>query len=159
MQQKTFNFFYAFLLALLGVGATLVAEDITLTTYYPAPYGVYEELTTTGNTYLATTSGKNVGIGLATTDTIQNKLDVEGNVAIGASYSGTNAAPENGLIVQGQVGIGTAIPTVGAALDVSGTLYATAYYVGTSAGASGTFMSADGKTVTVTKGIITGITP
>jgi hypothetical protein len=60
--QKTFNFFYAFLLALLGFGVTLMAEGITLTTYYPAPYGAYDELSTTGNTYLATTSG-NVGIG------------------------------------------------------------------------------------------------
>ncbi|PIP67913.1 MAG: hypothetical protein CO035_06995 [Candidatus Omnitrophica bacterium CG_4_9_14_0_2_um_filter_42_8] len=42
--QKTFNFFYVFLLALLGFGVTLMAEDITLTTYYPAPYGNYEEL-------------------------------------------------------------------------------------------------------------------
>ncbi len=47
--QKTFNFFYAFLLAILGFGATLMAEDITLTTYYPAPYGEYDELTVRGN--------------------------------------------------------------------------------------------------------------
>ena len=60
--QRTFNFFYAFLLAILGVGVTLMAEEITLTTYYPAPYGAYEELSTTGKTCLATTSG-NVGIG------------------------------------------------------------------------------------------------
>jgi len=71
--QKTFNFFYAFLLAILGFGATLMAEDITLTTYYPAPYGAYEELTTTGNTYLATTSGK---VGIGTTSATPNKLDV-----------------------------------------------------------------------------------
>ena len=54
--QKTFNFFYAFLLAILGFGATLMAEDITLTTYYPAPYGAYEELTVTGNVGIGTTS-------------------------------------------------------------------------------------------------------
>ena len=159
--QKTFNFFYAFLLAVLGFGVTLMAEDITLTTYYPAPYGAYDELTTTGNTYLATTSGKNAGIGLAATDTIQNKLDVEGSVAIGAGYSGTSAAPANGLIVQGKVGIGTASVGVSDTLSVSGTVNATAYSVGVAAGASGTFTTADAvpKTVTVTNGIITNITP
>jgi len=37
-------------------------ETLTITTYYPSPYGRYNQLTTTGNTYLAITSG-NVGIG------------------------------------------------------------------------------------------------
>lgn len=155
--QKTFNFFYAFLLAILGFGATLMAEDITLTTYYPAPYGAYEELSTTGNTYLATESSGNVGIGLATIATIQNKLDVEGRVAIGAGYSGTSAAPSNGLIVQGNVGIGTASPTAGTALDVSGVVNATSYSTGGTPGASGTFTTLEGKTITVTNGIITSI--
>jgi hypothetical protein len=49
----------------------------------------------------------NVGIG---TTTPANKLDVEGGAVIGASYSGTNAAPTNGLLVQGNVGIGTNVP-------------------------------------------------
>jgi len=39
-------------------------EEITLTTYYPAPYGDYDELLVSGNTYLAVDSG-NVGIGTA----------------------------------------------------------------------------------------------
>lgn len=39
-------------------------ETLTITTYYPSPYGSYRELTTTGNTSLATVSG-NVGIGTA----------------------------------------------------------------------------------------------
>jgi len=37
-------------------------------------------------------------------------LDVEGGAVIGAAYSGTNTAPANGLLVQGNVGIGTANP-------------------------------------------------
>ncbi|MDP2937779.1 MAG: tail fiber domain-containing protein, partial [Candidatus Omnitrophota bacterium] len=39
-------------------------ETLTITTYYPSPYGSYNQLTTTGNTYLATSSGS-VGIGTA----------------------------------------------------------------------------------------------
>ena len=54
-----------------------------------------------------TIKGSNVGIG---TVTPQNKLDVEGSVAIGAAYSGASAAPANGLIVEGTVGIGTGSP-------------------------------------------------
>lgn len=59
-------------------------------------------------------SAGNVGIGTAGP---VNKLDIEGNAAIGASFSGLNPAPTDGLIVEGNVGIGTATPAV--ALDVS----------------------------------------
>ena len=42
----------------------------------------------------------NVGIG---TQTPQSKLDIEGGAVIGATYSGSNAAPTNGLLVEGNV--------------------------------------------------------
>ncbi len=42
----------------------------------------------------------NVGIGLSSP---VNTMDVEGNMAIGTTYSGTNAAPANGLLVEGNV--------------------------------------------------------
>jgi len=45
------------------------------------------------------------------TPTPANRLDVEGGVAIGANYAGTNIAPANGLLVEGSVGIGTASPS------------------------------------------------
>lgn len=48
-------------------------------------------------------SGGELGVGTSP----QNTFDVEGNVAIGASYSGNVDAPANGLIVEGNVGIGT----------------------------------------------------
>jgi hypothetical protein len=57
-----------------------------------------------------------VGIG---TTTPQNRLDIEGAVAIGANYSGSNTAPSNGLIVQGNTGIGTSGPL--AKLHIAGT--------------------------------------
>jgi hypothetical protein len=48
-------------------------------------------------------------IGIGTTDP-QNRLDVEGNIAVGATYSGLNSAPGNGMIVEGSVGIGIDTP-------------------------------------------------
>lgn len=41
-----------------------------------------------------------------------NMVDIEGNLAVGASYSGTTAAPANGLIVEGSAGFGTNNPLV-----------------------------------------------
>ena len=43
-----------------------------------------------------------VGVG---TNNPRNRLDVEGGIVVGATYSGTNTAPTNGLIVEGNVGI------------------------------------------------------
>jgi hypothetical protein len=48
-----------------------------------------------------------------------NSGDFNGGVAIGSSYAGVDAAPTNGLIVQGNVGIGTSSPTN--TLSLSGT--------------------------------------
>ncbi len=56
-----------------------------------------------------------VGIG---TTAPANRLDVEGGMAIGSSYSGSSTAPSNGLIVQGSVGIGD--DNVGFPLEVHG---------------------------------------
>jgi hypothetical protein len=55
-----------------------------------------------------------------------DKLDVYGATAIGTGYAGVTAAPTNGLIVQGNVGIGTSNP-LGNALDVNGTVVATSF--------------------------------
>jgi len=71
------RFLGVFLFIMLCLGIYTIAEEITLTTYYPAPYGAYKELTTTEKTCLATSSG-NVGIG--TTDP-KEKLDMsDGNM-------------------------------------------------------------------------------
>lgn len=55
-----------------------------------------------------TAFAQNVGIGVATP---QNKVDVEGAAVVGASYSGTNVAPANGMLIEGSVGIGTPSPS------------------------------------------------
>ncbi|TFH47363.1 MAG: hypothetical protein E4G94_00265, partial [ANME-2 cluster archaeon] len=60
----------------------------------------------------------NVGIG---TPSPKNKLDVEGGVVIGTSYSGTKTAPSNGLLVEGKVGIGTDNPNIHLAIGDSDT--------------------------------------
>ncbi len=73
---------------LLGTAAYAVAEDVTLTTYLPSPRGMYNELRTIGNTYLAVQTG-NVGVGTANPTA---KLEVA-----------TDAAT-TGLVIKGAVG-------------------------------------------------------
>jgi len=54
------------------------------------------------------------GIGVSPTGTLGSRLTVQDNVSIGDTYTGT-AAPSNGMIVQGNTGIGTASPDVSGA--------------------------------------------
>lgn len=56
----------------------LADETLTITTYYPSPYGSYNELRTYSNTYLAI-SGGSVGIGTTSPGT---KLEVAGDAKI-----------------------------------------------------------------------------
>ena len=66
----------AILFAVLCLGISSIAEEITLTTYYPAPYGNYEELQAT-----------KLAVGSATTmPTTDGDLEVGGNINA-ASYS------------------------------------------------------------------------
>jgi hypothetical protein len=77
------------------------------------------DFTSTGpNQFLIRATG---GVGIGTTSPA-NRLDVEGGMAIGATYSGTSAAPANGLIVEGNVGVGFSNPA--SKLDVNGTIRA-----------------------------------
>ncbi len=58
--------------------ASLGSETLTMTTYYPAPYGGYARILTTNQTILARDSG-NVGIG---TNAPVVKLDVRGGLDV-----------------------------------------------------------------------------
>ena len=60
-----------------------------------------------GTTAMTIKPNGNIGIG---TTTVNNKLDVEGAAVIGSTFSGTNTAPTNGLLVEGNMGIGTPSP-------------------------------------------------
>ncbi len=45
-----------------SLASDTACENVTMTTYYPAPSGVYTQMITTSNTYLARDAGK-VGVG------------------------------------------------------------------------------------------------
>jgi hypothetical protein len=49
------------------------------------------------------------GMGVGTASPV-SMLDVNGNLTVGATYAGNNAAPANGALIQGNVGIGTPSP-------------------------------------------------
>ena len=50
-----------------------------------------------------------------------NQGDFAGGVAIGSSYAGVDAAPSNGLIIQGEVGIGNSSPSAPLDVGMAGT--------------------------------------
>jgi hypothetical protein len=66
---------------------------------------------------MSITHGGRVGIG---TNTPQNKLDVNGSLAIGSTYAAEETAPDDGAIIEGNVGIGT--PYAPFPLTVSGSI-------------------------------------
>lgn len=62
-----------------------------------------------GTDRLTVSASGNLGIG--TSPNASTKLDVEGGAVIGSTYAGTNAAPTNGLLVEGNLGLGTSTAT------------------------------------------------
>lgn len=164
--NRATRFFAVILFIVVCLGISSIAEEITLTTYYPAPYGAYDELTTTGDTHLATDSGS-VGIG---TTGPGYKLDVQTDLVNDfiAQFKNANLSGYGVLIdvegaatsIRPALRIDNQVGTVFEA-KVDGTVNATGYEVGGVTGASGTFITADAipKTITVVNGIITDITP
>lgn len=87
---------------LLLIGAPLIASFLGAA--LPARA---DSWTTSQTGYIRTSgTGTKVGVGITGTNPVLNRMDVKGACAIG-SYAGVNAAPSNGLLVSGAVGIGT----------------------------------------------------
>jgi len=81
-------------MAILLIGIA-VADEINISTYYPAPYGRYREFSTTGKTLLATdefgNEGPNAKVGIGTTEP-NVELDVAGLIRP-ATYDAINPPP------------------------------------------------------------------
>ena len=89
----------------------LATESVTLSTYYPAPSGVYTQMITTQNTYLARDGG---GVSIGSQNAAAGALDVE-------NPAGT--PPRNVILNAGlNVGINTTNPRM--TLDVNGNILA-----------------------------------
>jgi hypothetical protein len=77
------------LLLAAGLATAGAAETVEMTTYYPAPVGVYQRLTTTDQAVLARDGG-NVGVGVLAP---AHKLDVAGDASVHALLLQPQAAP------------------------------------------------------------------
>jgi len=76
--RKLRNYSIIAVLSLPLLPTRAVPESLTLTTYYPAPYGVYQELRATRNTYLAYQNPTDQ-VGIGTTSPVAGyKVDVSG---------------------------------------------------------------------------------
>ena len=114
------------------------AEEITITTYYPSPYGSYNAL-----------QADKFGVG-----------DNNGDDSLTAADLPVNTGE---VWINGSVGIGNGAVSPTQALDVNGTVKATAFQVGAVPGISRVMTVRDAGgvldcTITVINGIITGST-
>lgn len=81
----------------------------------------------------------NFRLAIGTSAAPLSKLDVYGGVAIGTSYAGVTAAPTNGAIIQGNVGIGSANPV--SPLDLNSGTITAGGYAGTGIAAAADFLA------------------
>ncbi len=88
------------LILLLATSAYAVAEDVTLTTFYPSPRGIFETFRTTDQTNLAIDPTAGVVIGRTGPPTAGKKLDVAGTIRTnGLTINGSLTT--NDIIVHG----------------------------------------------------------
>lgn len=117
----------------VGIGTTVPAykldvtntagKNVFLTTdasgAYVGTYG-YDDLCFQTNHTNQMILSRDGSVGIGTTSPT-NKLGVSGAAAIGSSYAGTYTAPSNGLLVQGNVGIGVTNAAAGFLYIAAGT--------------------------------------
>lgn len=60
----------------------------------------------------------NFGFG---TQTPKNMVDIKGGLVVGNNYAGVFTSPNNSLLVEGKIGIGTSVPNSNAILDITST--------------------------------------
>ena len=97
----------------LGKGADVASANLTNAT----AIGYNAVVAVSNAMVLGGTGADAVKVGIGVSSPV-NSLDIEGGLAVGATYSGTSTAPSNGAIIQGNVGIGTT--TSGQKLSVAG---------------------------------------
>lgn len=127
-----FKPFRVTLMVLLSVFVLLslsFAEDLTITTYYPSPYGSYNQLNVAGNTYLAVTSGK-VGIGTATPDGNLTIYTTAGGVNKLISIGYANANGSGADISFAGIGSGLTYNQIEAGINGNGYMRFSNYYSG-----------------------------
>jgi len=101
LQFKTQNFIICFFMVLLFAFCALnsfAQETLTITTYYPSPFGNYQEL-----------RSQRMAIG----DTWVQNSNICWTAAGACPGTAVNPDPETALVVEGKVGIGTAQPERG----------------------------------------------
>ena len=107
-------------LLIINYGILFAAEEITITTYYPSPYGSYNELGT--NKFAVDINRVAVASEFAAMqngDThIGRSLIIGAGGGSGFAYDETAVTADGTLLVKGDVGIGTETP--GEKLEVNG---------------------------------------
>ena len=84
---------FILIVLVIFVAYAAYADTITLSTFYPSPYGSYQNLDTTSTTYLATSgaAGTGVGIGVASGTSLLGRLHVGGSGYFTGNLESTNA--------------------------------------------------------------------
>jgi hypothetical protein len=136
---------------LLCAVGELNSESVTLSTYYPAPSGVYTNMITTGNTFLARDGGAATRVGIGTI-TPGAKLAVSGTMSVGAAYAAT-VPPADSMIVSGSIGARHTNPTQ--AIDVNGNIHLNATGCAPSAAVANAAICAAGQYATFQAGVYT----
>ena len=86
--------------------AFIESETLTLTTYYPAPYGGYASILTTGQTLLARDGG-NVGVGTGTPGSkfhVVGTSRLDGSLNVNGAFALVNGAQANTRVLISDAG-------------------------------------------------------